>query len=140
MNDGTLPPELVQAFSETNYIVHDQPPFTMNIGKPCLELKKLMEDRNALCVAFITACNPFGQKLGLTKNFVLQHSLKMTLRKRGLAFIDGIGQHPSNDWPGEPSFFILDLDLEAAKALVGHYEQLAFVWASGDAVPKLIQP
>lgn len=42
MNDDTLPPELVQAFSETNYIVHDQPPFTMNIGKPCLELKKLM--------------------------------------------------------------------------------------------------
>lgn len=28
----------------------------------------------------------------------------------------------------------------AGKALAGHYEQLAIVWASGDAVPKLIQP
>lgn len=140
MNDGNLPPELLQAFSETNYIVHHEPPFMMNIGKPCPELKKLMEDRNSLSAAFITACNPFSQKLGLTKNFVLQHALKMTLRKRGLAFIDGIGQHTSNDWPGEPSFLILDLDRESAKALAGHYEQLAFVWADKTAVPELVQP
>ena len=140
MTDGTLPPELVQAFSETNYIVHDQPPFTMNIGKPCLELKKLMENRNALRAAYITAWNPFARKLSDRENEARQQELKATLKKRGLEFIDGIGQHSSNGWPGEPSVLILGLDLEAAKALAGHYEQLAFVWASGDAMPKLIQP
>jgi hypothetical protein len=52
MNE-TIPPELIQAFTETDYIVHHEPPFTMNIGKPCEELKKLMANRNALGAAFI---------------------------------------------------------------------------------------
>ena len=132
--------ELTQAFTETDYIVHHEPPFTMNIGKPCPELKKLMADRNALCSAYITAWNPFAQKLSDKENEARQHELKATLKKRGLAFIDGIGQHPSNGWPGEPSVLILDLDREAAKALAGHYEQLAFVWADKTAVPELVQP
>lgn len=132
--------ELHQAFTETNYIVHHEPPFTMNIGKPCPELKKLMADRNALNVAYITAWNPFARKLSDRENEARQQELKTSLKKRGLALIDGIGQHPSNGWPGEPSVLILGLDREAAKALAGHYEQLAFVWADVSAIPELLQP
>jgi Protein of unknown function (DUF3293) len=54
--------------------------------------------------------------------------------------IDGIGKHPSNNWPGEVSVLVLGLDLEAAKSLARHYEQHAFVWAAGDGVPQLDQP
>lgn len=132
--------ELTQAFAETDYIVHHEPPFTMNIGKPCPELKKLMAERNALGAAFITAWNPFAQKLSDKENEARQQELKATLKKRGLAFIDGIGQHPSNGWQGEPSVLILDIDREAAKALAGHYEQLAFVWADKIAFPQLLEP
>ncbi len=139
MNE-TLPPELIQAFTETNYIVHHEPPFTMNIGKPCHELKKLMADRNALSATFITAWNPFARKLSDRENEARQQELKATLKKRGLAFIDGIGKHPSNGWRGEPSVLILDLDREAAKALAGHYEQVAFVWVEKTAVPELLRP
>ena len=140
MNHGTLPPELVQAFTGTNYNVHHEPPFTMNIGKPSPELKKLMADSNALCAAFITAWNPFARKLSDGENEARQLELKVTLKKRGLAFIDGIGQHPNNGWPGEPSVLILGLDREASKALAGHYEQLAFVWADASALPELLKP
>ena len=131
---------LQSAFEETHYIVHHEPPFTMNIGKPCPELKKLMAERNALGAAFITAWNPFAQKLSDKENEARQQELKATLKKRGLAFIDGIGQHPSNGWQGEPSVLILDIDREAAKALAGHYEQLAFVWADKIAFPQLLEP
>lgn len=139
MNE-TLPPELIQAFTETDYIVHQEPPFTMNIGKPCEELKKLMSTRNALGAAFITAWNPFSQKMSAIKNEARQQELKEILKKRGLTFIDGIGQHPSNNWPGEASVLILDLNREAAKVLAGHFEQHAFVWADKTAVPELVQP
>lgn len=140
MNDDTLPSELAQAFTETDYIVHHEPPFTMNIGKPCPDLKMLMADRNALGAAYITAWNPFAQKLSDKENKARQSDLNATLKKRGLAFIDGIGQHPSNNWLGEVSVLVLGLDLEAAKSLARHYEQHAFVWALGDGVPELVLP
>ena len=139
MTNDTLSAELLQAFTETDYIVHHAPPFTMNIGKPCPELQKLMADRNALGAAFITAWNPFSQKLSDTENEDRQQELKASLKNRSLTFIDGIGQHPSNSWPGEPSVLILGLNREGAKALAGHYEQHAFIWIDQAAVPELLQ-
>jgi hypothetical protein len=137
MNES-IPPELIQAFTETDYIVHHEPPFTMNIGKPCEELKKLMANRNALGAAFITAWNPFSQKLSAINNEARQQELKEILKKRGLTFIDGIGQHPSNNWPGEASVLVLDLNRETAKVLAGHFEQHAFVWTDKTAIPELV--
>lgn len=135
-----LPAELFQAFTETHYIVHHEPPFTMNIGVFCPDLEKLMAERKALCAAFITAWNPFAQQLTNTENEARQQTLKDNLTERGQVFIDGIGQHPGNGWPGEPSVLILNMGREAAKALVGQYEQLAFVWADQAAMPTLMLP
>ena len=59
----TLPPELLQAFAETHYIVHHEPPLTMHIAQPCPEHKGLIADHNALAAAYIIAWNPFSRKL-----------------------------------------------------------------------------
>jgi hypothetical protein len=56
----------------------------------------------------------------------------------GLAYIAGIGQHPSKNWPGEHSVLVLGIDEAAAKTLAATYEQHAFVWAASDAVPVLV--
>ena len=136
----SLAPELLQAYAETDYIVHHEPPFTMNIGKACPGLKQLMVQHNALGAAFITAWNPFSEQLSLLKNEERQNALKAELKRRGLKFIDGIGQHPSNNWPGEPSVLVWGLSKEAAKSLAGHNEQHAFVWATSDAIPELVRP
>jgi hypothetical protein len=140
MTSNQLSAELLQAFADTHYIVHHEAPFVMHIGKPCPELKTLMVDHNALGAAFITAWNPFSQNLPAKENQARQDELKANLKRRGLICIDGIGKHPSNNWPGEVSVLVLGLDLEAAKSLARHYEQHAFVWAAGDGVPELIQP
>jgi hypothetical protein len=94
----------------------------------------------ALSAAFITAWNPFSQNLPAKENQARHDELKANIKKRGLVCIDGIGKHPSNNWPGEVSVLVLDLDLEEAKSLARQYEQHAFVWTLGDCVPQLIQP
>ena len=134
-----IPPELVQAFIETEYFVHADPAFKMRIGQPCPELARLMAEQNTTCTAFITAWNPFSQQLSPKENEQRQQELKAQLKTRGLRFIDGIGQHPSNEWPGEASVLILNLNLESAKVLAAQYEQHAFVWAGETAVPELVQ-
>jgi hypothetical protein len=135
-----LSQELLQAFAETHYIVYHEAPFVMRIDQPCPELKALMAEHNALSAAFITAWNPFSQNLHAKDNQARQDELKANIKKRGLICIDGIGKHPSNNWPGEVSVLVLGLDLETAKSLARHYEQHAVVWAAGDGVPELVQP
>jgi hypothetical protein len=135
-----IPAELLQAFADTHYIVHHEAPFVMHIGQPCSELSALMDEHNALSAAFITAWNPFSQNLHAKENQARQNELKANLKRRGLVCIDGIGKHPSNNWPGEASVLVLGLDLEAAKSLARHYEQHAFVWAAGNGLPQLMEP
>ena len=90
------------------------------------------------CSAYITACNPFSQILDDAANAERHAALGREISQRSLASIEGIGQHPSNQWPGEASHLIFGLTLEAAKALGTRLEQNAIVWAGGDAVPQLI--
>jgi hypothetical protein len=99
-----------------------------------------LAERSAHCAAFITAWNPFSQQLSEQENKDRQQELKAKLKTRGLAFVDGIGQHPSNEWPGEPSLLIFNLNRESAKVLAAQYEQHAFVWSGETAVPELVQP
>lgn len=63
-----LSPELRDAFEETRYTVHHQPPFTLRIGQPCPELDALLEASQVNAAAFITACNPMAQPLSRQEN------------------------------------------------------------------------
>lgn len=133
-----IPAELLQAYTETDYIVHHAPPFTLKIGEPSPALLQLFDKSNAVCAAFITAYNPFSESLPEYKNKELQAQLEADLKKRSLQFIDGIGQHPSGDWLGEPSVLVLGLNLEAAKTMGRLYGQNAIVWCDRDGVPVLV--
>ncbi len=62
----------------------------------------------------------------------------LELGRRSLAYIEGIGQHPSKQWPGEASYLVFGLELEAAKTLGRALRQNAIVWSDADAVPRLI--
>ncbi len=60
----------------------------------------------------------FGVSRRLTL-VVDQPNPALELKTRGLAFVDAIGQHPTNGWAGEPSFLVFGLTLDAAKTLHG---------------------
>jgi hypothetical protein len=86
----------------------------------------------------VTACNPFSAELSDEENRTRKAGLEQDLRARGLRYLPGIGRHPSNGWPGEPSFLVLGIDLSAAKALGVRLEQNAIVWAGEGGVPELV--
>ena len=138
MSDSVLPPDLIRAYQETEYRVHAEPPFTLRIGQLSPELVQEYETRKASCCAFLTACNPFSQKLKPEQNAERQEALAKALKSRGLNFLEGLGQHPSNGWEGEPSYLVFDLSLEAAKAMGRSFEQNAVVWVGPEGLPELI--
>ena len=71
-------------------------------------------------------------------NDARQAVLAQELNGRSLKFILGVGRDSLKQWPGEASFLVLGLSLEAAKAMARKYEQNALLWCGQDGVPQLI--
>ena len=128
----------IQAYRETDYHVHVDTPVTLNIGVANATLAALHKVHRVESSAFVTACNPFSQAIDHSANNDRQAVLAGELQQRSLSYIEGIGQHPRNGWLGEPSFLVLGLSREAAKALGHRHEQNAIVWCGQDAKPELV--
>lgn len=137
-SDSVIDPRTIQAYLETDYRVNGEPGFVLRVGQASSDLLSAHAHQQTDCSAFLTACNPFSESLDPDANAALQTALATELSRRGLAFLPGIGRHPTNGWPGEDSFLVFGLTLEAAKALGARLEQNGFVWSGADAVPQLI--
>jgi hypothetical protein len=136
----TISKELWQAYLETEFKVFADNPFKLKVGQYSDELNTIIEKSKYSSAAFITAYNPYSKQLSDAENVARQEQLKIEIAKRGLIAIEGIGQHPSNQWPGEPSLLILGLNKEAASTLARQLEQNAFVWCDETSIPQLLQP
>lgn len=130
--------DLVQAYRETEYRALGEQRFNLRVGHVSADLLAAHKRHRVDCSVFLTACNPFSQRLDDAGNAIRQAALAAELTRRGLAFVAGIGQHPSNEWPGEDSYLVFGLDLESAKKLGARFEQNAIVWNGFDGVPQLI--
>ncbi|MFC4703233.1 DUF3293 domain-containing protein [Paraburkholderia caffeinitolerans] len=137
-SDSSIPRDTIQAYLETHYEVLGDAPAMLRPGQFNAALAALHEARQVACSAFITACNPLSKSLDPATNVARQETLARELDALGFAYIEGVGQHPSNQWPGEASFLVLGMTLDTAKALAKKYEQNAIVWCGADAVPQLI--
>ena len=135
---SNIHPDLIQAYTETEFRVQEGIPFTLSVGKVSSDLLVAHKRHQVECSAFLTACNPFSQELTDEVNGERQTALAKELESRSLEFVAGIGQHPSNQWPGEPSYLVFGLTLEAAKTLGNRLEQNAIVWNGSDGTPQLI--
>lgn len=138
MTNTAIPKDIVQAYLETDYRVHADPAFTLRVGVQSAELMTLHKSLGKVCSTFITAWNPWSKQLGRLDNKALNAMLSRELDTLGLPHLEGIGQHPSNAWPGEESFLVFGLPLDESKALGSRYEQNALIWCGEDATPQLI--
>ena len=135
---STIDQQTIQAYLETEYRVHSEPGLTLRVGQANADLLSAHKRQKATCSAFVTACNPYSESLDDALNAARQAALAEELSRRSLVFLSSIGQHPSNEWPGEESFLVFGLTLEAAKVLATQFEQNAFIWSGADATPQLI--
>ncbi len=138
MFQSVINPATVEAYRQTHFCVRGASSFVLQVGQFSADLVVAHRLHRAQCSAFITACNPYSQAFDEKANALRQAELAGELTHRGIAFSQGVGQHPSNEWPGEESFLAYGLSLEAAKALGRRFEQNAIVWSDADATPQLI--
>ena len=130
--------ELFEAYRLTDFIVQSQPSITLKIGQESCELKKVFKDANVSCAAFITAWNPYSRPTAQEDNIKNQNLLIERINEAGLRFIDGVGQDPSGQWPGEPSLLVLGMPRQDAIRLGAEFGQNAIVWTDEGGVPELV--
>ncbi len=138
VTESDIDQSTLQAYIETEYLVHGESVFTLRIGQVSADLLDAYKRENVNCCAFLTACNPHSLSLDDDENTTRHNDLANELDRRGFKFVAGVGQHPSNAWPGEESFLIFGLSLASAKELGLRLEQNAFVWTGEEAAPQLI--
>jgi len=133
-----ISPLTIRAYLETDYCVFCESVFVLRTGNANNSLAKLYKRLKTNSGAFITAYNPFSNDVGEAANIAKQVELEQELSLLNLTFFEGVGKHPSGEWAAEPSYFVLGLSLEAAKALGKKYDQNAIVWCGSDAIPELV--
>jgi hypothetical protein len=132
--DTAIPADTIASYLAADFIVDAEPSFVMHIGQRCDAIAALGTD----CCAFITAFNPLGEPADAATNTRRQEEFASLLRQRGLRWLTGAGCDPKQEWPCEPSFLVLGLPLEDARALGRELRQNAIVWCGADLVPQLI--
>jgi hypothetical protein len=113
-------------------------PLVLRVGVRCPDLVSLHSRYGSTSSAFVTAYNPRGVNGGAAVNERLQTALQQEIARRGWPAIEGLGKHPTGDWPGEPSHLVLGPSREQAQALGRQFEQNAIVWTGANAIPELV--
>lgn len=127
------------AYLQTIYKIQDgKDQVAIHIGEINPALDELLERCTAKSWAFVTAYNPFSEKLSLQENQSRQSELLNYLRQKNFRFLVGYGESRSKDWEPEPSASILDISFDDAFELGKSLEQNAIVFGEAGSTPKLV--
>ncbi|GAO37022.1 hypothetical protein SCT_2437 [Sulfuricella sp. T08] len=137
-SETAIPAATIKAYLATDYKVMAAESFVLNVGRASPELALRFNLDRTDSAAYITAWNPFGELTSDSDNHAAQQELLAEIKALGLPYLDGEGRDPSGRWPGEPSFLVFGISLEAAKKLARQFRQNGFVYAGSDATPRLI--
>lgn len=137
-SDSVIPAATINAYLATDYEVFAAEPFVLNVGRTSPELARRFKLTRTDSAAFITAWNPLGEPTSDAENHAAQQKLLAGIKALGLPCLDGEGRDPSGLWPGESSFLVCGISLEAAQKLASQFRQNGFVYAGSDATPRLI--
>lgn len=132
-----LPPELLDAYRNAEYVVFAEPQVVMRIGQPNARIDALISAEGATTAAFVTAANPRGEQRSDMENGVANAALQNFVAAAGYPHFWGEGRDRLRGW-SEPSFLVIGIYRNNAEALGQLFEQNAIVFCEVGRAPELI--
>jgi hypothetical protein len=129
---------LVEAYKKTNFKVFASPAFILNIGVFSKPIQNLFASTGSNGGCFITAYNPKSQTASEEINRSANAELRRRIVSLGYEFIDGSGEDPTGQWPGEPSYLVLNIEKTLSERLGENFRQNAIVWIPKSCIPELL--
>lgn len=142
---------LERAYRNTTYRVdHPEGAIGLRIGEPSARLDALLAAHRATRWAFITAWNPFSEKISNENNQLRNKALLDAVTVAGHVVFAGSGVPDHGDWPPEDSLLVLGISLDTALALGRRHGQHAIVageaggcavlhWCGGEVGDRMIR-
>jgi hypothetical protein len=138
-SDSTcLSPEIIKAYLEAEYVIEASDHIALAIGGHSPRLEDLYVRFGNDTVTVITAWNAEGVERGDNLNTMADAHLRTDIRDLGLPSLEAQGESGDSSWPVEQGHAIFGLNLKEAVHLGRVHGQNAIVWASADAIPKLV--
>jgi glycine/D-amino acid oxidase-like deaminating enzyme len=132
-----IPPKLMAAYNEADYIVFAEPEFVLKIGEPSRRMDALLEQEGATTAAFLTAANPRSKPQSPAQNASALSALDQLVAAAGYPWRAGEGREPDGSWV-EPSRLVIGIYRENAEALGRLFGQNAIVFIEKGGPPELL--
>lgn len=132
-----IPPEVLQAYENADYVVFTRPELILRIGEPSARLDALMEEAGAEGAAFISAANPRSEKKPAAENQAAHRVLDDLIAAAGYPRIAGEGRDPDGGWK-EASLLVLGIFRGNAEQLGRLFGQNAIVFVEKGKGPRLV--
>lgn len=129
--------DLRKAYESANYRVFE-PAVLFNIGAKNNQLKQLLSQSNSNQAFFISAFNPKSKLLTETANNYRHIELENKLHLSTYSIHEGIGEDPTDKWPGELSFLVMNISKEAIIEIAHFFKQLAILEINKEGVAQLL--
>jgi len=108
-----LSPELLASYKNADYVVfghqRGSPELVIRVDRVNPALDELLTHNEAASAAFVTACNPRGEKKTYEENEAAAAALRASPALIGYAWFKGEGRDPEGRWPAEPSLLIVGI-------------------------------
>lgn len=139
LKQSVIPAKLIQSYIAAHYqACNDSSTLTLHIGQHCEPLSRLMKTFGMQCALYITAYNPYSQPQHTETNLAANHQLLNRLSYHSNHIFEGKSLDSRGEWPAEPSFLAIGIDLVTSRILGRQFSQNAIVWVDKGATPKLI--
>jgi hypothetical protein len=133
-----LPPELIDAYENADYVVFTNPKLVLRIGEPSPRLDALLEAEGATAAAYITAANPRSEPRTDAENRSAGATLDELLASAGYPRYAGEARDPDNKRAAEPSVLVIGIYRGNAEALGRLFGQNAIVFVEKGKAPELV--
>jgi hypothetical protein len=130
--------DIIQAYKKTHYKTESG--ITLHVDSRAPELDELLSNSGLSTAIFITAWNPYSKMKSAGENKELNEQLRYDLLSLTPEdnIIQGFGQDPTGEWPGEESFLIIGISREAGIQLSKKYRQNAFIFHEYDSNTEMV--
>ncbi len=133
-----LDEELLKAYRRAEYVVFGEPPLVLRVGEANRRLDGMLQAAGKDTAAFLTACNPRGERRSDADNQAAQVRLERALEEKPYGCYPGEGRDPDGRWPAEPSLLVVGISRAEAEAFGRRFEQNALAFVERGAAMQLI--
>ena len=129
--------ELAAFYSETDFVILDDPPIIMRVGERHDGVRLLLQSFAVDTAVFLSGISPVAAGSSEDERIDRQMQLLSLVEEERLNYFIAMAEHPLSGWT-QQSYFVLGVDKSQAADWAATFQQRAYIWIPPSGIPELI--